>query len=191
MKLIKQISNLIILIVCLIVVLDVTTIILFAHLRPEIKKADAIIILGAAINSPALYNRTLEGLHLYQQGKADVLVLSGGKIADSDISEAQYMKKVIDQQTDKNPPLILEDQSHSTDESLANTKALLGDKKSVIIVSDEFHLGRAVLLAWRRGFQPISWSAPDADYYSNRDLRYYYFREFLAIINYIPKFISG
>jgi uncharacterized SAM-binding protein YcdF (DUF218 family) len=191
MKFIKRISTLIIILVCLIVVLDVTAILVFAHWRPEIKKADAIIILGAAINTPALHNRTLEGLHLYEQGKADVIVLSGGKIADEDISEAQYMKKVIERETDQTPPLILEDQSHSTDENLTNSQKLLGDQKSVIIVSDEFHLGRAVLLAMRRGFHPVAWSAPKPDYYSNRDLRYYYLREFLAVINYLPKLIKG
>lgn len=167
-----------------------------AKTRPEISDADAAIILGAAINTPALTNRTLEGLKLAQDGKVDVLVLSGGKISESDISEAQYMEKVIKRFSDKPVNYILEEESHSTYENIRNSKiklaeAGIGVENSVVIVSDEFHLARGVLLAKRAGFETVSWSAPEPNYYSAADLRFYYFREFMAMLNYLPKFIFG
>ncbi len=191
MKLIRRIIILVIAAAGVLLVLDMAVITLVAHWRPEIKQADAIIVLGAAINTPALYNRTLEGLHLYEQGKADVMVLSGGKISDTDISEAQYMEKVINKNATGTVAYVLEDQAHNTYDNILNSQKLLGDEDSVIIVSDEFHLARAVLLAKRAGFETVYWSSPAPTYYKTAELRHYYFREFMAMLGYIPKFIRG
>ena len=159
--------------------------------RPHIGQADAVIILGAAINTPALYNRTLKGLELHEQDKAEAMVLSGGKIADSDISEAEYMERVIHNRASSKAVYVLEDQSHNTYENILHSKAKVPDADSVIIVSDEFHLARAVLMAKRAGFETVYWDAPEPDYYRNTELRFYYAREFVAMLSYIPKFIFG
>ncbi len=163
-----------------------------AYERP-IQKADAIIILGAAINTPALYNRSMEGLRLYQSGKSEVIVLSGGRISDEDITEAGYMKKVIMQNNldsvGENPKMILEEDSHSTFENLKNSKNKVPEVKSIIIVSDKYHLARAVMLAKRLGFETVYWSAPSSGYYPKKELYYHYLRETIAIIAYFPKFI--
>lgn len=178
-------------ILCLLILVDVSLVFGFARFQPEVKKSDAIIILGAAINSPALYNRTLRGLELYNQGKADVLVLSGGRISDKDLSEAGYMKKVILQNTDTPPKMILDESSGTTEENLRNSRALIPEAQSVIIVSDEFHLSRGVLLALRNGFYPIYWSSPNPEYYPKSELFFYYFRELVALISYIPTLITN
>lgn len=171
--------------------LDAGTLAFFSLYRPEIPQTDAAIILGAAINTPALYNRSLEGLRLYQQRKTNLLVLSGGRISDEDISEAAYMKKTILKNEFAPVPFVLEDQSHTTYENIKNSKKLIPDAKSIIIVSDIFHLARGVIMAKREGFAHVYWSAPDPNYYNKKDLAFYYFREFVALIDYIPKFIKG
>ncbi len=193
---IKKILISVAVIVGLFLAIDAVLIWGIAHTRPEIKHADAVIILGAAINTPALTNRSKEGLEIYEQGKADVMVLSGGKIADADISEAQYMEKVIKKNTSMAAvDYILEEESHSTYDNIRNSKAKLENEghktDSVIIVSDAFHLARAFLMAKRAGFKTVNWSAPSSGYYKRDELRFYYLREFAAMINYLPKFISG
>jgi uncharacterized SAM-binding protein YcdF (DUF218 family) len=145
--------------------------------------------LGAAINTPALYNRSLEGLKLYEEGKANEIIASGGKISDEDISEAAYMQKVIKKNSSTTVPVILEDQSRNTFENIKNVKAKAPNVKSIIVVSDEFHLARAVLVARREGFYPVYWDAPEPTYYRRSELFYYYFREAVAIIDYLPKLI--
>lgn len=191
MKIFRHLVKIILIGAVVLIASDAGAILLVAKWQPEIKEVDGIIILGAAINTPALRNRTLEALQLYEQGKGKQIILSGGKIADSDISEAEYMAKVIDKNAHGEVKYQLEDQSHNTYENIRNSKEKLGDAESIIIVSDEFHLARAVLLAKRAGFEKVYWSSPEPDYYSSKDLRYYYFREFIAMINYIPKFIFG
>jgi uncharacterized SAM-binding protein YcdF (DUF218 family) len=191
MKWFKRAVKIILIVFVALVALDTVLVFGMAHYRRDIPKADAVIVLGAAIYTPALYNRTLEGLHLYQNGKAGQMVLSGGKIASSDISEAEYMEQVVKANADPVPDYILEDQSHSTYENIRNAKQKLDGKSSVIIVSDQFHLARAVLLAKREGFDHVYWSAPQPSYYRDQELRYYYIRELIAMFSYIPKFVRG
>ena len=187
----KQITKILLYLVIIIILLDVVLVFGVAKFHGNPKKADAVIVLGAAINSPALYNRTIEGLSLYRQGKSDVLVLSGGRISHRDISEAGYMKKVIEKNANPVPPLILDETSNNTEENIAHAKALIPNAKSVIVVSDEFHLARGAVLALRSGFYPVYVSAPKPDYYKNKELIWYYVREMVAMIAYIPTFIFG
>lgn len=191
MNFFKRITSSVIVLIAVIAILDMSYIVLIARWRPEIKKSDSIIVLGAAINTPALYNRTLEGLHLYEQGKADVMILSGGKISEADISEAEYMEKVIKKNTTQTVAYVLEEQSHNTYENIFNSLRKIEKKDSLIIVSDEFHLARAVLVAKRAGFKTVYWSAPQPDYYKQDDLRRYYIREFFAMLSYVPRLIFG
>lgn len=161
------------------------------RLGQKIPKTDAIIILGAAINTPALYNRSLEGLRLYEDGRGERLVLSGGRISDKDISEAQYMRKVITKNAKTVPPMILEEDSHSTFENILNSRRKVPEAKSVVVVSDEFHVARGVLMAKAAGFEDVYWSSPNPYYYKKPELAFYYFRELVAMFAYIPKFIFG
>ena len=170
---------------------DLLIVMSFSVYRPEIKKADAIVILGAAINTPALYNRSLEGLRLYEAGKGEVLVLSGGVDYPKSIPEAEYMKQVIEQNASSSLKMVLDPDSHSTYENLQNTKAKIGEGKSIIIVSDSYHLARGVLVAVRAGFYPVYWSSPKQTHYSTSELAFYYLREMMAMISYVPKFILG
>jgi uncharacterized SAM-binding protein YcdF (DUF218 family) len=172
------------------VAIDVLLVFGIGKSNPNIEKADAVIILGAAINTPALYNRSLEGLELYENGKAGVLVLSGGRISDKDISEAQYMQKVIKSRAVKLPPMILEQESHSTFDNITNSKKLIPEAKSVIVVSDEFHVARGVLMAKAAGFEKVYWSSPEPFYYKKGELTRYYMRELIAMFAYIPKFLG-
>ena len=101
------------------------------------------------------------------------------------------MLKVIRKNEKVDVPVVLEDTSGDTYHNINNSKALIPNAKSVIIVSDGFHLARGVLLAKRAGFSTVSWSSPKPYYYNKKELVFYYFREMVAMIDYIPKFIRG
>ncbi|MCL5775341.1 MAG: YdcF family protein [Patescibacteria group bacterium] len=164
-------------------------VVIFGQTKPNIPRTDAVIILGAAINTPALYNRSLEGLEIYQAGKANLVILSGGRVSDKDISEAGYMRKVIFKNASGTVPLVLEEQSHSTFENLQNAHSLAPQVKSLVVVSDRFHLARGVLVAKAVGFGPVYWSAPDPGYYSFQELSFYYVREAVALVSYLPRLV--
>ena len=171
-------------------ILDAALVFGVGESHTKVQKADAIVILGAAIYSPALYNRSIKGLELYKEGKANEIILSGGRISDKDLSEAAYMKKVIVQNSSTKPVMELDEQSHNTYENIKNAKLLAPEAKSIIIVSDKFHLARAVLLAKRAGFEDVYWSSPEPTYYRTPELLYYYAREMAAMVAYVPKFVD-
>lgn len=175
--------------ILLVVVADIAFVVVMAKLPSRFDYADKAIVLGAAINTPALKNRTLTALKLYEYNKVGELVLSGGKISPNDISEAEYMEQVITRNQDQNVPYVLEDQSHNTYENIHNAQKFLKDTDSVVIVSDEFHVARAFLLAKRAGIEKVYWQSPEPTYYTQRQLNFYYMREIVAMLAYIPKFI--
>ena len=86
--------------------------------------------------------------------------------------------------------IILEQNSQSTFENIADSKKLIPSAKSVIIVSDTYHLARGVITAKLAGFSPVYWSAPEVSgEYSSADLVFHYLREAAALIDYVPKFV--
>lgn len=175
----------------ILLILDVSLVVGFALSSSHYKKADAIIVMGAAINSPALYNRSLKGLELYEADYAPLVVLSGGRISDKDISEATYMQRTMQSKAKKPLNLILDEKASNTFENIKNAKDKLSNAKSIIIVTDKFHLARSVIMAKALGFEDVYWHAPKGEYYPQKELMYYYFREFVAILSYLPKFVSN
>ena len=136
-----------------VLILDAFLVASFAVFSSQYEKADAIVVMGAAINSPALYYRSLAALDLYRADYAPVLVLSGGRISDKDITEATYMQRAIQSKSEKPLNLILEEDSHNTYENLKNTRERLGEGKTIIIVTDKYHLARSVIMAKALGFK--------------------------------------
>jgi uncharacterized SAM-binding protein YcdF (DUF218 family) len=192
MKKVRKIVVKLCIAIIIILLMSLCTVIGFAKWQREPNNVEAGIILGAAINTPALYNRSIHGLKLLETGKVQILVLSGGRISDRDISEAGYMKKVIlknNNNKEESLKLILEESSRNTFENIRNSKEKIANKKSVVVISDEYHLARASLLAWRMGFKQVYWSAPESSFYPKKELYFHYFREVVALVVYIPKFI--
>lgn len=170
----------------------------FAAFQSKQFYADDAIVLGAAIYSPAIIHRSQHALELFKQKQVGELVLCGGRISNKDITEAAYMKNVVIKTAGginpaiKIPTIILDDTSKNTYENIQHAKQKIGTEKSVVIVSDTYHLARGVLLAKRAGFKNIYWSAPDTLAYTPRhEVLFHFGREILAMLGYIPHFILG
>lgn len=113
---------------------------------------DVIVVLGAAvweggIPSPSLRRRILYAIELIHRQKAGVLILSGG-IGKYPPSEAQVMQQISLQQGINENQIILDEQAKSTLESAIICTQILQENQwdNVLIVSDHYHLLRAVVL---------------------------------------------
>jgi uncharacterized SAM-binding protein YcdF (DUF218 family) len=178
----------------LLIVVDILFVLSLGLYQPSWKNRDidAGVVLGAAIYSTTLYKRTEKAVQLTQDGVTDTLVLSGGRIAKYDITEAEDMQRIVRQLAPKpTPALLLEKTAHNTYENLKESKKLIPDADSIVIISDRFHLPRAVLLAKRMGFKEVAWASPDLKHYKPGEIAFYYVREMLAMLSYIPHFIFG
>jgi uncharacterized SAM-binding protein YcdF (DUF218 family) len=110
------------------------------------------IILGAKVNgeTPSLVLRyRLEEALSYAEAHPDVkFILSGGQGPDEDIAEGEAMHRFLTERGVQEERLLLETESTSTYENLLNSKELLPDDiHAVTIITSDFHLARARMIA--------------------------------------------
>lgn len=130
----------------------------------EIPNADAIVVLGGAtrgISPPAIMadmnehgDRILYAAKLYQEGKAPLIVLSGGRIDwyGNQESEADDMAEILQIMGIPSYALIKEPSSLNTYQNALYTKKILEEKgiKQVILITSAFHMPRSVLIFRRQ-----------------------------------------
>ncbi|WP_333887575.1 YdcF family protein [Clostridium sp.] len=161
--------------------------------KPE--KSDCIIVLGCKVYgstpSPFLLWRLNEGLELYRKGYGKYIVVSGGKGPGENISEAKAMKNYLVYKGVDSSKIIMEDKSMSTMENLSNSKKVMEEKafKSAVIVSNEYHLKRASLMAESQGIDG-SYSGVFVYLYKSREITGY-IREIPALWKYYFYKLSG
>ena len=125
---------------------------------------DYLILLGAGVigeePSPILQYR-IDQAHTYLTAHPDtVCIVTGGKGDDENISEAQCMFNELTAMGIAPERIWLEDQATSTVENFEYSLALLKEKTgsipgSIGVLSSEFHLFRASLIAKENGLEPI------------------------------------
>ena len=151
---------------------------------------DAVIVLGAAVHgkTPSLtLKRRLDAAVAYNEQNPDALiVVSGGKGNQEDITEAEAMEKYLTEHGVSKDVIIKEDKAVSTYTNFKYSKELLderlgGEYKAAFITND-FHIFRASLCARQGGIDSIT------HYHSDTNLSYILsasLRECLAVIYYL------
>jgi len=160
--------------------------------------ADAIIVLGSAVwanerASPALAARIQHGIELYRAGDAPNLILSGG-VGKNPPSEAEAMRRIALDAGVPESALVLEDQSSSTEENLANANAIMHARgwRTALVVSAPYHLLRAEIIAQDLGMSVYGSPSRDAETFSAPALRLWYnTRESLALVWYYTSRVVG
>ena len=147
-------------------------------------KIDYMIVLGAQVRgekpSRALVLRMEKAAELWKACGEPVLLLSGGKGDGEQISEAECMYRYLSEQGIPKEKMILEDRSVSTQENLKFCAQLTGCKeKKTAIVSNNFHIYRAVKLAEKQGYQNVCGIAAQSDW---RYQIHYMIREAFALV---------
>ncbi len=149
--------------------------------EPEL---DYIIVLGAKVNgtrpSLALRCRIDRAYEYLTENSGTLAVLSGGQGNGEDISEAEAMRRGLVERGISPQRLILEARSTSTEENLKFSYELIPQNASVGIVTNNFHVWRAVRAASAQGKTTSGISAS----YPNVLLLHYMMREFLSITFY-------
>ena len=140
------------------------TVIYHASLGNTAVSCDYIVVLGCGVNgtvpSLSLRNR-IDAAYAYLSANPDTIcVVSGGQGPDEDITEAACMKRELTTMGIDPARIWEEDRSTSTKENLEFTLALIEANtglrpKTMGIVSSEYHLYRAGLLAADQGVQAV------------------------------------
>lgn len=132
---------------------------------PEPVSNGTIVVLGGGIRDAGSLRPTIEltensmrqticGADLYHHGIAPALLITGGdaRVFGSGPAEATVMKELAGRLGVPAASIIAEDQARTTYENATNTKALLGDRSSIILVASATHMPRAAALFRAQGF---------------------------------------
>lgn len=149
--------------------------------------ADAIVVLGAQVHrngrpSAALRGRVRRAVALYHAGYAPRVVVTGG-IGESGIAEAAVMEALAVAWGVPEDAMVLEPRATRTLESAHAVGAIARGAgwRSVIVVSDPFHLRRSMLMFRAEGLA-VQTAATDDRYFTARSRRYYRWRETAALL---------
>ena len=156
-------------------------------------RADFVIVLGAGLREdggvpPLLANRLERGRQVWEglERRADrshpgpILIVSGGKGNDERVAEAVAMASFLTARGVPADRIILEDRSRSTEENLLFSKEIMDRLRPgarATIVTSDFHVFRAALLARRLGVRGQATGARVAGYYRPNAM----LREFAAV----------
>lgn len=118
-----------------------------AESAPE---ADAILILGARVYpdgnvSLMLNDRLTTGYELYEQGKAEKIIVSGDH-GRKEYDEVNAMKSFLEGKDVPAEDIFMDHAGFSTYDSLYRARDIFQVKK-ILVVTQEFHLPRAVFIA--------------------------------------------
>lgn len=148
------------------------------------KGLDYVIVLGAQVKkdvpSRALRMRLEKALEYAGENEETMLILSGGKGTGEEISEAECMRQYLTEHGIGEERLIMEDRSTNTMENLKFSNAgtdCAGARTGIL--SNNFHVYRAVRLAEKLGYENCEGIAAKADFYM---LPHYVVREVFALV---------
>lgn len=146
----------------------------------ELEDVDCIIILGCQVKddgslSHMLRDRLMRGLEVYETGAAPKLLMSGDH-GREEYDEVGAMKNYAIENGVPSENVFMDHAGFSTYETMYRAKEIFKAEK-VIIVTQEYHLYRALYIAERLGMEAYGVSA-DLNRYAGQSMRD--FREVLA-----------
>lgn len=160
--------------------------------------ADCILVLGCGVRedgtpSLMLRDRLETGVALYEAGVAPKLLMSGDH-GRKDYDEVNLMKDYAMEKGIPSEDIFMDHAGFSTYDSMVRARDIFC-AKTVVIVSQEYHLYRALYLAEKLGLEAYGVPALDVNY---RGQAYREFREMLArskdfctaVIQPQPKFLG-
>lgn len=140
----------------------------FINLLP--RKLDYVVVLGAGLIgervTPLLASRIRKGIKVYKKHPGSKLIMSGGQGPDEVVSEAFAMKNYALEQGVKEEDIIMEDKSTNTEENIKFSKRLMNVDSRFAIVTNYYHVYRALVLAKSLGLRCIGYGAPTKFYFS-------------------------
>ena len=132
----------------------------------EINNIDCILVLGAGIRdnhpSPMLEDRLKTSQILYNQGISPKILVSGDHMK-KDYDEVNVMKDYLIENAIPSQDIFMDHAGISTYDSIYRAKEIFSTKK-IIIVTQEYHLYRALYLAQKLGIDAYGIASDPRDY---------------------------
>src|SRR4051794_29906444 len=158
----------------------------------EVPHAQAALVLGAQVYndgrpSPMLADRVTAAAELYKAGKVDKLLLSGDH-SRKNYDEVGAMKRILFQQGIPAEDIFEDHAGFDTWDSAQRAKRVF-DVRSAVVVTQKFHMARALYDARRAGLKVTGYAADKRDY--GRVMRRLEVREAAARVKTLGDAITG
>ena len=167
------------LLINLYVILNTTSNIIIKEEYQQLKDVDYIIVLGASVRrerpSPMLEDRLKKAIELYNINTQNKILVTGDHTKD-DYDEVTIMKNYLLENNIPEEKIIMDPAGVSTYDSIFRVQKQLKAKK-IIIVSQKYHLYRALYIANSLGIEAYGVPADDIKY---KGATYREVREILA-----------
>lgn len=128
--------------------------------------ADCILVLGAGVYNgmptPMLHDRLMQGIALYEMGASDKLLMSGDH-GRKEYDEVNVMKKFAVDEGVPSENVFMDHAGFSTYESLYRARDIFQAKK-LIIVTQEYHMYRALYIARALGLEAYGVASDPREY---------------------------
>lgn len=142
------------------------------QLHPKKSGVGYIIVLGSGLINgdqvpPLLRGRIDKGIEVLRKNPKAILIMSGGKGKDEIISEAEAMRDyAISRQVDAES-IWIENKSRSTEENIIFSRKLIDERQpKIAIVSSNYHVFRALLIANDLNIQAKGYGKTTKRYYA-------------------------
>ena len=133
-------------------------------------KLDYVVVLGAGLIgdkvTPLLASRIEKGIAIYQKYPGNKLIMSGGQGPDELMAEGQAMANYAFEQGTPVEDIVIENQSTNTEENLKFSYALMKPGSRFALVTNYYHVFRALLLAQQLKIKCIGYGAKTRFYFS-------------------------
>ncbi|MCL2380902.1 MAG: YdcF family protein [Treponema sp.] len=149
----------------------------------EIPYRSVVLVLGASVHgttlSPVLRDRVQAGTRLMENGKGGKLLLSGdhGQIHYNEV-DAMRLYVLANAPAIPHEDIFLDHAGFSTWDSMYRARDVF-EVRDLIIVTQEFHISRAVIMARRLGMDAVGY-AVNQDHFSRGTQQFWRFREYFA-----------
>lgn len=142
----------------------------------SLQDVDCILVLGAGVKSDGtpslmLKDRILKGVSLYEDGVSPVILMSGDH-GTQYYDEVNCMKNVAMEQQVPSSAIFMDHAGFSTYDSMYRAKNIFEAEK-IVIVTQEYHMYRALYDAKKMGLEAYGVSADTVTYHNQwyRDIR--------------------
>ena len=141
---------------------------------------DYIIVLGAQVRengpSPVLKYRLDKAVEYLEENPDTICIVSGGQGSNEPWSEAEGMARYLQEKGIDTARILPEDKSQTTEQNITNSKKLMKEGASVGIVTNNFHVFRALQIAKKYGLSDVCGIAADSTpkYLPNNMLREFF-----------------
>lgn len=143
--------------ILLVFFLTIEGFILSGFYKTPAKDVDYVIVLGAHVTNgkpSRILKKRLDAAVEYAAKHENVkIIVSGGQGSNETTTEAFAMAAYLEEKGIERERILLEDKSTDTNENLRFSKVFVEDGETVAVVSNDFHIYRAVHLARHIGYE--------------------------------------